>query len=156
MKHLRVTSNRVIAAALLVIALALVWQTVRQELGWWGYAGWFGYAPLGASSGETVTELTELWTVNGEGREPQAIDLAAGVWTIELIQPLQPADATQRVGVDLNWGRGGTGWVSDAPHVVCVGPGCEDAESHVPEGPVDLSVETDGSWTVLLEPVFCP
>ena len=156
MKRLRVTSQRVVAAALVVIALTLGWQTVRQELGWWGYGGWFGYAPFGASSGETVTELTELWTVNGEGREPQAIDLAAGVWTIELIQPMQPEDVTQRVGVDLNWGRGGMGWVSDNPKIVCVGPGCEEAEPHVPAGPVELSVDTDGSRMVLLEPVFCP
>ncbi len=156
MKRIRVTSQRVIAAALVVIALALVWQTVRQELGWKGYAGWFDSAPLGASSGETLTEVTELWTVNGEGRQPQAIDLAAGVWTIELIQPMQPADATQWVGVDLYWGRGGMGWVSDSPEIVCVGPGCEEAEPHVPAGPVELSVDTDGSWTVLLEPVLCP
>ena len=156
MKRRQLTSQGVIAAALVVIALALVWQTVRQELGWWGCAGWFGYAPLGASRGETLTEVTELWTVSGEGREPQAIDLAAGVWTIELIQPMQPDDVTQCVGVDLHWGRGGMGWVSGSPEIVCVGPGCEEAEPHVPVGLVELSVDTDGSWTVLLEPVFCP
>lgn len=156
MKRRRVTSQRVIAAAVVVIALALVWQTVRQELGWWGHAGWFGYAPLGATSDETVTELTELWTVNGAGREPKSIDLVAGVWTIELIQPMQSEDVTQRVRVGLNWARGGMGWVSDNPKIVCVGSGCEEAEPHLPAGPVELSVDTHGSWMVLLEPVFCP
>ena len=48
MKRPKVTSQRVMAAALVLIALSLAWQTVRQELGWWGTAGWFGYAPLGA------------------------------------------------------------------------------------------------------------
>ena len=156
MKRIRVTSQRVIAAALVVIPPCSDLADRPAGTRRWGYAGWFGSAPLGASSGETLREVTELWTVNGEGREPQAIDLAAGVWTIELIQPMQPADATQRVGADLYWGRGGMGWVSDSPEIVCVGPGCEEAEPHVPAGPVALSVDTDGSWTVLLEPVFCP
>ena len=26
----------------------------------------------------------------------------------------------------------------------------------VPAGPVELSVDTDGFWMVLLEPMFCP
>ena len=154
MKRPKVTSQRVMAAALVLIALSLAWQTVRQELGWWGTAGWFGYAPLGAASAsEFNVEVTDLWTVNGEGAAPVGIDLAAGVWTIELIQPSDDAGQT---GVGLNWGQGAIGWTSDNPVIVHVGPGHEDADLGLPEGPVNLSVDTDGSWTVLLEPVACP
>ncbi len=153
-KRPKVTSERVMAAALVVIAVSLAWQTVRQELGWWGTAGWFGYAPLGACSAiETEVEVTDLRTVNGEGAEPVGVDLAAGVWTVELIQP---SDDTGQTGVNLTWGGGGIGWSSDRPVIVLVGPGHEDADLGVPAGPVDLSVDTDGSWTVLLEPVACP
>ena len=154
MRRPKLTSQRVIAAALVVIALALVWQTVRQELGWWGSIGWWGYAPLGVDTAiETEVEVTDLWTVNGDGPAPVGIDLAAGVWTIELIQP---SEDTARTGLDLNWGQGGIGWVSDNPVIVHVGPGHEDADLGVPEGPVNLSVDTDGPWTVLLKPVPCP
>ena len=103
MKRPRVTSQRVMAAALVVIAVSMAWQTVRQELGWWGGAGWWGYAPLGAASAsEFDVEVADLWTVNGEGPAPVGIDLAAGVWMIELIQP---RDDTAPTGVGLNWGR---------------------------------------------------
>ncbi len=97
--------------------------------------------------------MADLWTVNGEGTAPVGIDLAAGVWTIELIQP---RDDTALTGVGLDWGQGGIGWSSDRPVIVHVGPGYEDADLGVPAGPVDLSVDTDGSWTVLLEPVPRP
>ena len=154
MRRPKVTSQRVIAAALVVIAVSLAWQTVRQELGWWGTAGWWGYAPLGAhSASETEVEVTDLWTVNGEGAAPVGIDLAAGVWTIELIQP---RDDTARTGVALNWGPSAIHWLSDGPVIVHVGPGHEDADLGLPEGPVNLSVDTDGPWTVLLEPVPRP
>ena len=154
MKRPKVTSQRVMAAALVLIALSLVWQTVRQELGWWGNAGWWGYAPLGAHSAlETEVEVTDLWTVNGDGAAPVGIDLAAGVWTIELIQP---SDDTAQPSVGLNWGQGAIGWTSDSPVIVHVGPGHEDADLGVPEGPVNLSVDTDGPWSVLFEPVPRP
>lgn len=154
MKRPKLTSQRVMAAALVVIAVSLAWQTVRQELGWWGTAGWWGYAPLGAHSAiETEVDMADLWTVNGEGPAPVGIDLAAGVWTIELIQP---RDDTAPTGVDLNWGPGAIHWLSDRPVMVHVGPGHEDADLGVPAGPVDLSVDTDGPWTVLLAPVACP
>ena len=162
MKRLRVTSQRVIAAALVVIAVALVWQTVRQELGWWGYAGWFGYAPLGGDIGieteviATEVEVTDLRTVNGDGREPVGIDLAAGLWIIELTQPRQPADAADRIGVHLDHRRGGIGWETQYPAIVRAGPGYEDADLGVPAGPVNLSVDTDGLWTVLFTPVPDP
>ena len=151
MRRPKLTSQRVIAAALVLIALSLVWQTVRQELGWWGNAGWWGYAPLGVDTAiETDVEVTDLSIVNGDGQAPVAIDLAAGVWTIELTQP---SDDPARTRVALDWGRIGTGCVSDNPVIVHVGPGHEAADLGVPEGPVNLSVDTDGSWTVLLEPV---
>ena len=154
MKRPKVTSQRVMAAALVVIAVSLAWQTVRQELGWWGTAGWWGYAPLGVDTAiETDVVVTDVSTVNGEGAAPVGIDLAAGVWTIELIQP---ADDTARTGVALNWGPGAIHWLSDGPVIVHVGPGHEDADLGLPEGPVNLSVDTDGPWTVLLEPVPRP
>ena len=154
MKRPKVTSQRVMAAALIVIALSLVWQTVRQELGWWGNAGWWGYAPLGVDTAiETDVAVTDPWTVNGDGAAPVGIDLAAGVWTIELIQPW---DDPARTRVDLGWGRSRIGWVSNDPVIVHVGPGHEAADLGVPEGPVNLSVDTGGSWTVLLEPVPRP
>ena len=151
MKRPKLTSQRVIAAALVLIALSLVWQTVRQELGWWGTAGWWGYAPLGVDTAiETDVEVTDLSIVNGDGQAPVGIDLAAGVWTIELIQPW---DDPARTRVDLDWGQSGIGWVSNDPIIVHVGPGHEDADLGVPEGPVNLRVYTDGPWTVLFEPV---
>ncbi len=154
MRRPKLTSQRVIAAALVVIAVALVWQTIRQELTWWGPGGWWGYAPLdGETAIETEVEVTDLWTVNGEGQTPVGIDLAAGVWTIELIQP---SDDTGQTSLGLNWGQGAIGWVSDDVVIVHVGPGHEDADLGLPAGPVNLSVDTDGPWTVLLEPVPCP
>ena len=113
-----------------MIALALLWQTVRHELEWWGYARYTALNPLEL---ETESVVEELWTVNGDGRESISIELAPGLWTIELINP--PA-ATDRTTVNLDGRQWGIGWTSDNPVIVHVGPGYEDADLGIPAGPM--------------------
>ena len=127
-----------------MIALALLWQTVRHELEWWGYARYTALNPLEL---ETESVVEELWTVNGDGRESISIELAPGLWTIELINP--PA-ATDRTSVNLDGRQWGIGWTSTSAQAMRM------RISAFQRVRWQLSVDTDGAWTVLLEPVPCP
>ena len=127
------TAPRIIATALVVIALALLWQTVRHELEWWGYARYTALNPLEL---ETESVVEELWTVNGDGRESISIELAPGLWTIELINP--PA-ATDRTTVNLDGRQWGIGWTSTSAQAMRCGSrhssGSDGSSASIPTEP---------------------
>ena len=168
----RSRSQIVIAVALSFIALALVWQTVRQEFGLWYLAG---FGTVTETSVETVdipveetvvkqvrpgslsltTEVIATGTgIGGEGREPVVIDLAPGVWIAELRLSSREDRAT--VSIESQSGRAGMTW-SKSFSVIHVGEGWKDADiSGMPAGPAWLTVDMDGPWAVTFDPIRCP
>lgn len=155
------TSLRVTAAALVVIAAATLWSTVRTELLLFGIdlgvGGHFGYAPLSDGGFEVSSEVVDTsYHFRGEPGESEIVTLDVGVW--EVLGGSEDAPI-ELASVDRPLVAGWTGFnqvvtVVDADWDTVVNA---DSAGHVfPYGPMRLTVDADRPWVVDVRRVLCP
>ena len=93
----------------------------------------------GLTSTETVTTSMGL---NGQGRKPMPLGLEPGMWLVVR----QGGEAL--LNIESQTGQGGIS-TSQESFVLYVGAEWRDEDGlYAPAGPVWLSVETDGPWSV--------
>ncbi|MCY4110798.1 MAG: hypothetical protein OXF96_02515 [Chloroflexi bacterium] len=112
---------RIVVLLMFLIALALVWQTVRRELLYWGAQVSSGSSPPIDSSAMfsevSVSDLEDLVVievilVDGLGHEERPVTLAAGIWRATTEAFGTTINETQIIGTGEKDSR--LGWSSDA------------------------------------------